>query len=616
MASLSDIIRKQRSEGSSRTGALFSSVGMKVLESIDPRRMLNQTGLLTALFPSLKAFKASGSRPDSRVAKASSDFAALSTPILQEMVTKLDTISSISKITAKNTQALPGMARDMNVMRQNVIKLVKLQGGKASTRADAFFTRAFERERATEAELMAAKDQQRTGATKVEDKGKSGGGGMFGGLLGLLAAGGLMTTLTKIPDLIMSGLAKIPSLILEGLIKIPSLILQGLGGLTSLLSKGINITFGALSGLANTAANAAGSIFNIIKAAAGILLSGPGLAVLGVGGIAALLAYLLTNDKNQTNVQVDGDTPEDTSYTPISENAKGLAGIKEEQAKQEKGLSDKEKAELQRKRNIAAFGAKDTPSTSPTPTTTTAGQSTSPKVVPTISANELGGLDYNSYARTIGQRESGGNYKAVNTLGYLGKYQFGAMALEDMGLVKKGVGAKGQKALDDPSNWTISGGKEAFLNDATLQENVMARYTKENFNRLQKLGVINTETTAEKIGGYLASAHLVGPGGAAALFRGEDKKDAYGTSAGSYFMLGAASQGNLQVASKTTGEQLSQASADSRMAASAAGQAPSNVVIDNKTINGGGNNQPVAILDKAAPYHSEFYRNILGTVAA
>ena len=39
---------------------------------------------------------------------------------------------------------------------------------------------------------------------------------------------------------------------------------------------------------------------------------------------------------------------------------------------------------------------------------------------------------------SIAASESGGNYRAVNSLGYSGKYQFGMAALEDLGYVKKG----------------------------------------------------------------------------------------------------------------------------------------------------------------------------------
>ena len=51
------------------------------------------------------------------------------------------------KIIAKNFMSVPGMARDMNVTRQNIIKLVKLKGGEASLGADAHFLKASEAEK-------------------------------------------------------------------------------------------------------------------------------------------------------------------------------------------------------------------------------------------------------------------------------------------------------------------------------------------------------------------------------------------------------------------------------------------------------------------------------------
>ena len=60
------------------------------------------------------------------------------------------------KVIAKNSMALPGMARDMNVLRQNVQKLVKLKGGKSRGAADAYFLKEDERERALEAQRMKA----------------------------------------------------------------------------------------------------------------------------------------------------------------------------------------------------------------------------------------------------------------------------------------------------------------------------------------------------------------------------------------------------------------------------------------------------------------------------
>ena len=172
-------------------------------------------------------------------------------------------------------------------------------------------------------------------------------------------------------------------------------------------------------------------------------------------------------------------------------------------------------------------------------------------------------IDYNSYVQKIGEKESGGNYKAVNTLGYLGKYQFGAMALQDMGLVKKGTTLKG---LDNPSNWTIEGGKQAFLNNTQLQEDTMLRYTKQNFRTLNRIGVINKDSSPQEMAGYLAAAHLLGPGGAKQLSQGKIGADAYGTSSATYFKVGSATQGIIPgggvalAASPSTGSTVSTAS--------------------------------------------------------
>lgn len=71
-------------------------------------------------------------------------------------------------IIAKNSIALPGMARDMNVLRQNIVKLVKLKSAEAiTTKADKFFKTEDQRE----AELEEARKKENEKATLVEDKG-------------------------------------------------------------------------------------------------------------------------------------------------------------------------------------------------------------------------------------------------------------------------------------------------------------------------------------------------------------------------------------------------------------------------------------------------------------
>jgi len=184
-----------------------------------------------------------------------------------------------------------------------------------------------------------------------------------------------------------------------------------------------------------------------------------------------------------------------------------------------------------------------------------------------IPSNSSLPIDYAAYAQQIGQRESNSNYQAVNTIGFLGKYQFGYMALIDMGLVRQGVTSNRQ--LDDPSSWTIEGGKQAFLNNPQLQEDTMVRYTNQNFRTLNRLGVINTESSNEQIAGFLAAAHLLGPGGARNLAQGRGGADAYGTTGASYYSLGVASQSMASQTGSRVAAASSPASAD-RAAAPAA----------------------------------------------
>lgn len=157
-----------------------------------------------------------------------------------------------------------------------------------------------------------------------------------------------------------------------------------------------------------------------------------------------------------------------------------------------------------------------------------------------------GGFNFQSYSDTIGKRESNNNYQAVNTIGFVGKYQMGAAALEDVGLVKPGTAKKGNKALRDPSNWTVPGGLDTFLSKPELQEEVFGMYTRQNESRLRKAGLITDTTSPDEAAGHLATAHLKGVGGAIRLARGEDNSDAYGTSASSYFALGRNSQRSRQ----------------------------------------------------------------------
>lgn len=123
------------------------------------------------------------------------------------------------------------------------------------------------------------------------------------------------------------------------------------------------------------------------------------------------------------------------------------------------------------------------------------------------------------YKEAIAHKESQGKYKKVNTLGYLGKYQFGVETLKSIGIHDS----------------------KGFLNNPKLQEKAFIALLSKNKYELRKYirdfegkvidGIQITES------GILAAAHLGGTGSVKRFLnsRGEKKcKDEYGTSVRSY----------------------------------------------------------------------------------
>lgn len=140
--------------------------------------------------------------------------------------------------------------------------------------------------------------------------------------------------------------------------------------------------------------------------------------------------------------------------------------------------------------------------------------------------------------KALGQKESSNNYKAVNQFNYLGKYQFGAAMLTDLGYVKKG---SNNRALNDTSSWTGKDGinsKEDFLNSQSVQESAIDAELDLNTKRLKKMSVITNDTSPEEVSGYLATSHLLGTGGARDMKAGISKKDGNGVSGEIYYALG------------------------------------------------------------------------------
>jgi hypothetical protein len=145
---------------------------------------------------------------------------------------------------------------------------------------------------------------------------------------------------------------------------------------------------------------------------------------------------------------------------------------------------------------------------------------------------------YQGLMDSLRDRESRGNYQAVNKQGFIGAYQMGAQALEDIGLLKPGASKFGNQILSNPNAWNINGGANGFLSNPDIQDEAMKRYLDLNKARLTNAGFINSNTPQSQQNGLLAAAHIGGVVGAANLRRGIAARDANGTSTANYYNLG------------------------------------------------------------------------------
>lgn len=177
-------ILKQEYKSTGAASGFASAAGKRIREKMDIRNVLfGGTGVGSLIGRKIfgKGYSAIADKQD-QADKISSQTA----PLISAQTEKLDIISVNSQITAKNSMALPAMARDMNLMKLNVFKLVKLQGGTANTnKTDMFWQKSKLREAEYEQQFKKASATKVTTPTKVESA-KSTESPL--GLLGLLGS--------------------------------------------------------------------------------------------------------------------------------------------------------------------------------------------------------------------------------------------------------------------------------------------------------------------------------------------------------------------------------------------------------------------------------------------
>lgn len=132
---------------------------------------------------------------------------------------------------------------------------------------------------------------------------------------------------------------------------------------------------------------------------------------------------------------------------------------------------------------------------------------------------EFSDRDFDLFADVVGKIESNGDYTVVGGYNdhYQGKYQFGRLALKDVGI------GFSQEA------------RQAFLGDPELQETAFQSLTMQNHKTLMRLSAKYRRLSQREQLGILAMAHNAGAGGALDYLRtGKDTADGFGTAGTKY----------------------------------------------------------------------------------
>ena len=207
MATFTDVYKQEL-----KTKGVLSSLGStafkRTKERLDPRNMLfGGSGMMAATGRKIfgKGYQALDRTPGKKLSESGGFSGEIKSEALNSLLISSQKQEAQLSIIAKNTMNSNAMARDMNVMRQNVMKLVTMGGGKASRGADMFFKDSAAREKAYESQF--GKEKGKTSPTPVNktDASKEGGNkGILGALLGIG---------TTIATAVTGALGSIPSLL-------------------------------------------------------------------------------------------------------------------------------------------------------------------------------------------------------------------------------------------------------------------------------------------------------------------------------------------------------------------------------------------------------------------
>lgn len=208
MAKFADLVKAQRESGKGVIGSLSGAYNQQNMQKFDIRnKLISRSGLAAALFPGLKGYQA---QPISSKASGS-----MVSPALSNSPTALSSIAKDARISARNSMALPSIAR-------NMARMVKIWGGTPAK----YFDSAAEKETAKEAKFGG---NGKGGG--VLGKGKAGGGGGIMGMLGGVGSmlGGALGSIGSVAGSILGGIGSLLGGAASGIFGILSSALGGMG---------------------------------------------------------------------------------------------------------------------------------------------------------------------------------------------------------------------------------------------------------------------------------------------------------------------------------------------------------------------------------------------------
>jgi len=151
MATFTDVY-KQELKSKGVLSSLGSTMFKRSKERLDPRNILfGGSGITSAI--GQKIFGKGYSALNKSSSGKSLGDSGMQSQALNALIISSKNQEAQLSIIAKNTMNSNAMARDMNVVRQNIMKLVTMGGGKASRGSDMFFKDAAARESAYESQF-------------------------------------------------------------------------------------------------------------------------------------------------------------------------------------------------------------------------------------------------------------------------------------------------------------------------------------------------------------------------------------------------------------------------------------------------------------------------------